>query len=113
MIAHAVTVPSVPPIVRVARTYMQATARAAGDTSLQAGYSWSPDELTAAAFGRTVDRGVLRPARIPGVPDWSCGAARAGKVTCRVSVASDAWVVNIRYVARGGRGEISMSLVAR
>lgn len=115
MIAHAVTIPAVPAIARVARTYMAATARAAGDTGLQAGYAWDPDELSASAFGRAAERGRLRPARIPGVQDWTCGPAleRARQVRCRVTVTSDAWSVTVKYSARGGRAEISMTLVAR
>lgn len=114
MIAHA-AVPDVPPIIRVARTYMKATARAAGDTALEAGYAWTPDELTASAFGRTTDRGRLRPTRIPGVRDWTCGPAspRGRTIRCRVTVTGDAWSATIRYRAAAGTAEISIALVAR
>lgn len=115
MTALAVTVPDVPPIVRVAQTYMAATARAAGDVGLQAGYAWDPDGLSASAFGQAVDRGVLRPARLRGVPAWSCGPsiARVRRISCRVTVTSHVWSATIRYSARAGRSVISMTVVAR
>ena len=115
MIAHAITVPPVPPIVRVAQTYMGKTARAAGDGTPSAGYSWSPDELTAGAYGEAAERGRLRPARIAGVQDWTCGAALASarRITCRLTITSDAWSVTVKYSARRGRAEISMTLVAK
>lgn len=115
MTALAVTVPDVPPVVRVAQTYMAATARAAGDVGLQAGYAWDQGGLTASGFGRAVDRGVLRPGRLPGAPAWRCGAtiAAARRVTCLVTVTSHVWSATIRYSARRGRTVISLTVVAR
>jgi hypothetical protein len=68
-----------------------------------------------AAYGEAKESGRLRPTRIPGVRDWVCGpaVARARRVTCRLTVTSDAWSVGVAYRARGGRATISMTVVAR
>jgi hypothetical protein len=104
-------------VVNVAATIMAAIPTATADQPNLSSIVVNRSHTIATGHLVMVERGRLRPRRIPGFRPWVCPTVvKAGRrVGCTLSTASHIWSAGVRYTAKGGRSKatVTVRLIAR